>query len=145
MKQLIVLVAVLPLLLVFMMQATLDQKNSAQIGLFQQEVAVAREQARQAGCFSAAIQRNLKTRLGERLGILPEEIVITATEEVQYRLNYFTAGQQRGLIHYRISIPIKRLMAGTRLLGIPADANQGVYTIEGCTASERLPDAEGQS
>lgn len=144
MKQLIVLAAVLPLLMIFMMQATLDQKNSWQIGLFQQEVAVAREQAKQAGCFTPEIQNRLRARLFEQLAVPPAETEIEATDTVQYRLNYFDSVSQRGLINYRVSIPIQRIMAGNRLFGIAPAENSGRYTIAGCTASEKLPEAANE-
>ena len=139
MKQLIVLLGVLPLLMVFMMQYTLDQKNSIAVSRLQEQVYTAKEQARQEGCFTPAIKASLKAEIGRTFGIPEEEIVIEATETRQYRLNYFDPTGQRGVIHYRVSVPLKNLMAGTHLLGIDKELNEGVYTISGTAASEYIP------
>ena len=61
MKQLIVLTAVLPLMLIFMAQFTLDQKNNHAINIIQEEVYTAKEQAKQEGCFTPAIIQDLKS------------------------------------------------------------------------------------
>lgn len=139
MKQLIVLAAILPLLLVFMAQYTLDQKNSLTYNLLQEQVYLAKEQAKQEGYFSEDIQEKLKKDIGDALGISRDEIIIEATETRQYRLNYFDGDRERGIIHYRVSIPIEKIMAGGKLMGIQSHENTTYYTIEGSTASERLP------
>ncbi|MGI6752415.1 MAG: hypothetical protein ACOX4U_07430 [Anaerovoracaceae bacterium] len=140
MKQLIVLISVLPILLIFLAQYTLDQKNSAMVSQFQEEVYAAKEQARQEGYFSDEIRHSLKERLHSKLGIDYEDIEIEATDSRQYRVNHFDSVTGRGIIHYKISIPIERLMAGGKLMGLEAKENRGRYTIEGTAASERLPD-----
>jgi hypothetical protein len=138
-KQLIVLAAILPLLLVFMAQYALDQKNSLTYNLLQEQVYTAKEQAKQEGCFSESIQEELRQNIGAALGINEDEIQIEATETRQYRINYYDGDRGRGIIHYRVSIPIEKIMAGGRLMGIQPDENITYYTIEGSTASERLP------
>ena len=139
MKQLIVLAAVLPLLLVFMMQYTLDQKNQDAISALQQQVYTAKEQARQAGCFTEEIKSQLRSRINTTLGIPEKDIVIAATETPRYRMNTFGETVERGMIHYRVSIPLDKLMAGNRMFGIKDEDNKTVYTVEGVAASERLP------
>ena len=139
MKQLIVLLGVLPLLLIFMMQYTLDQKNSTAISLLQEQVYTAKEQAKQEGYFTPEIRQELRKNISRSLDIPEEEIIIEATETRKYRLNYFDESGERGIIHYEVSVPIKRLMAGTNLLGIDKEENTGVYTIKGTAASECLP------
>ena len=139
MKQLIVLACVLPILLLFLGQYSLDQKNSVALSVFQEQVYTAKEKAKQEGCFTPEIKEELRRNLSEKLGVSGEDIVIVATESRQYRVNSFDAGSARGLIHYKISIPVEKLMAGEKLLGISAKDNAGMYTVEGTTASERLP------
>ncbi len=136
MKQVIVLAGVLPLLLVFMMQAALDQKNSAVISWLQEQVYTAKELAKQEGCFSPEIRAELQNRISEGLGIDPSEVIIEATESPRYRINRFD--ESRGLIEYSVSVPIGERMAGARLFGIGAEENRTSYTISGVTASERL-------
>ena len=139
MKQLIVLTAILPLLLVFMAQYTLDQKNTFALHQLQEQVYAARELAKQEGCFTEEIQKELRAGISEALGIDESQIEIEATTTRQYRINYFDENRQRGMIHYRVSIPIDKIMAGGSLLGIRDSDNATIYTVEGSTASERLP------
>ncbi|MBE6032280.1 MAG: hypothetical protein IJO79_03560 [Firmicutes bacterium] len=139
MKQLIVLAGVLPLLLVFMMQYTLDQRNNAQISWLQDQVYTVKEQAKQEGYFTPEMVDDLRMAISERLEIEPQEVQISATGTPQYRTNEFEETQRRGIIRYRIEVPMKQLMAGGSLFGISKEANQGTYVIEGITASERLP------
>jgi len=139
-KQLIVLAAILPLMLIFMAQFTLEQKNSAIINALQQQVYTAKEEAKQEGCFTSAITEQLKSNIHTKLGVPEQDILVVATETPQYRINYFDPAGERGMIHYSVSVPIAKIMAGGKLLGIPSEQNKGVYTIEGTTASEKLPD-----
>ncbi len=139
MKQFIVLAAVLPLLLLFMAQYCLDQKNSQMVSTFQQQVYVAKEEAKQKGCFTAEIKDKLRSDLSEALGVEESEILIEATETKQYRLNYFDESGTRGMIHYKVTLPLGKVMAGGKLLGIREEENQGSYSVEGSTASECLP------
>ena len=106
MKQLIVLLGVLPLLLIFMMQYTLDQKNSTAISLLQEQVYTAKEQAKQEGYFTPEIRQELRKNISRSLDIPEEEIIIEATETRKYRLNYFDESGERGIIHYEVSVPI---------------------------------------
>lgn len=139
MKNFIVLAAILPLMLVFLLQFTLDQKNSSCVGRFQEYVYTAKEQAKQEGCFTPEIRRQLKENVAAAFGIKEEDVVITAPDTVQYRVNRFSGSDKRGLIYYKVSVPLNQLMAGRRLFGIREQNNRGLYTIESCTASERLP------
>lgn len=143
MKQLIVLSAVLPLMLVFLLQFTLDQKNAYNISQFQEMVYTAREEARQEGCFTSEIEGKLKKEAAKSFGLSEEEIEVEATRKVQYRVQsgegFDAKGRQRGMIHYKVTVPIHRLMAGPRLFGIKDSENKGRYTVEGYAASERLP------
>jgi len=139
-KQLIVLAAVLPLMLIFMAQFTLEQKNSAVINALQQQVYTAKEEAKQQGCFTPSIIEQLRKDINMKLGVPEQDIIIIATETPQYRINYFDPSKERGMIHYSVSVPIEKIVAGGKLIGIPAERNKGVYTIEGTTASEKLPD-----
>jgi hypothetical protein len=127
-------------MLVFMAQFTLEQKNSAVINALQQQVYTAKEQAKQEGCFTPEIIEQLKRDINMRLGVPEHDIMVVATETPQYRVNYFDPARERGMIHYSVSVPIEKIMAGGSLLGLPAEQNKGVYTVEGTTASERLPD-----
>ena len=138
MKQLIVLAAVLPILLVFLAQFTLDQKNGIAVGIVQEHVYTAKEKAKQEGYFSEEIKNELRAELSRSLQISPQDVVIEATETIQYRINHFDPGG-RGILHYRISIPLNGLMSGGRMMGLDEAENRRLFTVEGSTASERLP------
>lgn len=140
MKQLIVLAAVLPLMMIFLVQFGLDQKNNLVMSILQQEVYTAKEEARQEGYFSEDIVNRLKDGLSSKLGISREDILVVATDTPKYRVNYFDPAKERGLIYYSVSVPVDKLMAGGNILGIKSEDNQTVYTVEGMTASEKLPE-----
>ena len=80
MKQFIVLCAVLPLLMVFLLQFALDQQNDVRIGIVNDIVYAAKEEAKQEGCFTKEIQSRMREQIAGRLHVSPQEIRITATE-----------------------------------------------------------------
>lgn len=143
MKQFIVLVAILPLMLVFFVQFSMDQINSSRAGLLTDMVYAAKEKAKQEGCFTEEIKAELTANICNAFGIDPEDVHIEATETVQYRImdagSYSAGDWERGLIHYKVSVPIGELMAGRRLFGIREEENTYMYVIESYAASERLP------
>lgn len=143
MKQFIVLIAILPLLLVFFVQFTLDQMNHARVGVFSDFVYTAKEEAKQQGCFTPEITEKLRENIADAFGILPDAILIQATDSVRYRIMQgdSTSGEgfERGLIYYKVSVPITEIMAGRKLFGIKKEDNTCYYTIESYTASELLP------
>ena len=135
MKQLIVLMGVLPILLVFLLQYTLDQKNNDNISRFQECVYQAKEQAKQKGCFTDEIKDEMIDKIERILSIDEEDMEIVLEEVPQYRT---TAYDQRELIYYKVSVPIDKIMAGNLLFGIHDEENRGTYTIESWTASELI-------
>ena len=137
MKQLIVLMAVLPLMLVFIMQYAFEQHNSSNVNKLQNCIYTAKEQAKQDGYFKDETIQALKAEIAETFGIEETEVLFEGTTVPKYRVNQF---DERELIYYKIGVPISKLMAGTKLFGIKAGDNQMIYTIENYTASERLSD-----
>ncbi len=142
MKQFLVLAAILPLMLVFFLQFALDQQNSSRAALVSDLVYAAREEARQEGCFTAAIKGSLRASIAGALGISPADILIEATESPKYRLESsegLSASQiERGMIYYRVTVPLGPMMAGRSLFGLRDEDNTYYYTVEGRAASERL-------
>ncbi|HWQ78295.1 MAG TPA: hypothetical protein VN381_05740 [Anaerovoracaceae bacterium] len=135
MKQLIVLMGVLPILLVFLMQYALDQRNSDNLSRFQEYVYQAKEQAKQKGYFTPEIKEEMIGKIESAFDVDEEDMVIELEEIPQYRTSVF---DERELIHYKVSVPIDRIMAGNRFFGISDEENRGMYTIESWTASELL-------
>lgn len=135
MKQLIVLMGILPILLVFLLQYTLDQRNNDNISRLQEFVYQAKEQAKQKGCFTPEIKEAMIDKIEKSFGIAEEDMVIELEEVPQYRTSAF---DQRELIYYKVSVPIEKVMAGNRFFGISDEENQVKYTIESWTASELI-------
>ncbi len=136
MKQLIVMSAVLILLLIFPLQYALEQKNYYYMGQFQKYVYNAKEEARAEGYFSNGIIDELKANIiGEFNDIEESEILIEVTRIPKYRTNEF---DEREMIHYKIGIPIKKLIVAHAMLGISDDENKMYYFIENYASSELL-------
>ena len=126
---------VLPILLVFLLQFALDQRNNDSIGRFQECVYQAKEQAKQKGCFTPEIREEMIGKIERTFGLEEEDMVIVLEEVPQYRTSVF---DERELIYYKISVPVEKLMAGNRFLGISEEENRTMYTIESWTASELI-------
>lgn len=135
MKQVIVLAAILPLLLIFIVQFTLQEKNTQMKMGIANEVYTAAEQARQDGCFTAENISRLRQQVAFRAEVQESDILIVADEVPRYRVNSYNENER---IHYRIEVPIARVMAGNRFFGISDEENSGAYVIENNISSERL-------
>ena len=135
MKQFLVMLAVLPLMLVFLAQFSLEQQNSAKISAVSDIVYAAKEEAKQEGDFSPQLQARMKRQIAEAVGVPEFAIVIEAETSGVYRVD---AERTRGLISYRVSVPIGSIMAGNSLFGISDSDNRYIYTIKSVAASEKL-------
>ncbi len=135
MKQLIVLMAILPLMMLFVLQYSVEQKNHYNISLLQNIVYESKEQAKQDGYFTPGNISGLKTRIARAFEVNEDEIVFETDTVPKYRVNEF---DERELIYYKVSVPINRITAGSGFFGIDGKENRGLYTIEGNTASELL-------
>lgn len=135
MKQFIVLLGVVPILLIFLLQYTLDQKNNENIGRLQNYVYTAKEQAKQLGYFDHNTKADLIEKITKDFGIHEEDMEIVVDETPKYRTGEF---DERELIYYKISVPIEKIMAGNKFIGISDEDNRSMYTIENWTASELL-------
>lgn len=139
MKQFLVLAAVLPLLLVFMVQFSEEQAWGLKTAAIDDTVYTAREMAKQDGCFSSRVAGWLKNELCRKIkGLKAEDIIIDPKTDVRpvYRAG---AGRGDGLIYYRVCVAVDPPRAGLALLGGAAYGNKTWYVVEGFTPSERLP------
>lgn len=134
MKQFIVLMGVLPILIIFMLQMGLDQKNSQITSIIQASVYAAKEEAKQEGCFTKEIKEKLQNDIARLTGITSEKIKIETDSKVKYR---YSNGEDR-LIHYKITVKIDELMAASNIYGISDEDNSYNYVIESYTASEKV-------
>lgn len=145
MKQFMVLIAVLPLMLMLLLQFTLDQMNESKIALVNDYVYTAKEEAKQKGGFTSDIQTALRQKLASALGISENEIVISTNADMQGSIKRMTSASaissadwKNKLIYYKVSVPIGKMMAGTEFLGIRESDNKYIYTVDAYTASEWL-------
>lgn len=143
MKQFLVLMAVLPLMLVFFVQFSLDQLNNARINAFSDYVYAAKEEAKQAGYFTEEILERLTGNISRAFDIEASAVLIQVSDTLKYRVVAEDSPAwedfERGLIYYKISVPVAEIMAGRRLFGIKEEDNTFYYTIESYAASECLP------
>ena len=137
MKQLIVLMAILPLMLMFLLQFTYEQQRSAGIGKLQELVYASKERAKQDGCFTEDNIRQMKSKIGKTFGIDENEVLFEGTTVPQFRINRF---DEREMIYYKVGVPVANLMDGAGMMGISDDDNRMIYVIESCTAGQRLAD-----
>ena len=131
MKQFIVMLATLPIMLLFFAQFTIEQANSSKIAIFTDIVYSAREEAKQAGGFDEAA---LRKELSEKLGIPEEDFVIEASEKGSVER---TSDGSRGIIYYKVVMPMEKTIAGKGFLNIKDNKKYG-YKIESCTPSEYI-------
>lgn len=136
MKQFIVLIAVLPILLLFLAQFSLEQRNALRTALITDIVYEAKEEAKQQGGFDAEA---LKNELASKIGVDPSEIVVEAPP-VHSVLRIEKDGS-RGIIRYRVVVPMGEIRAGKKYLGIKDGKSYG-YKIESSAPSEYLGDSQ---
>lgn len=134
MKQFIVLIAVLPIMLVFLCQFTYDQRTGESIAYIQSVVYGAKEDAKQEGEFSDEIKKRIIKDIASGLGI-PENYVTVEADAGEKRR--YALGEGR-LINYKVSVRLDNVMAGGGLMGIATNKNYTVYVIDSYTASEKL-------
>jgi hypothetical protein len=134
MKDFIVCMAILPILIIFMIQIGNDQKNNQITGVIQSATYAAKEDAKQAGCFTPKIKQKLLNDISKATGIPLHKILVEGDENIKFR---YSVGENR-LIHYRVEVEISDIMAGNQLYGIRDEDNCYTYIIDSYTASEKV-------
>ena len=132
MKQLIVLMAVLPIMIIFIMQMGLDQKNAQTLTAIQSCTYAAKEQAKQEGCFTEAICSDLRRNISKLTNIKEENIEIEADRNLKFSYSYDK------LIHYKVSVKVGNIMAANSVFGLSDKENSYKFSVESYTASERV-------
>jgi len=129
MKDLISLCAVLILLMTFPIQYALNTKNHYSISLMQKHVNNAKELSRLEGHFTDQIVDDLKSSIASDFGIEKSDVLVNATS--------VTERKHRGeMIHYKVSVPINRIIAANVFWGIDNGDNKNQYTIDSYAVSE---------
>ena len=135
MKQFIVLMAVLPILLIFMVQIGYDQRTGTAVDQIQAIVYGAKEQAKQDGCFTEENIKKVKADIARAAGVDSSEVEFVTENEIKYR---YADTEEGRLIYYRVAVPMKNVMAGAGIFGISDRENSYTYVIDSYTASERI-------
>lgn len=123
------------LLLFFPVQIALSQINHHQFVTAQEITHNHAQRARQYGYFRPEDISGLRSELARRLNMSANDIQINATTVPKYRFDRFTPGE---LIDYEVVIPVRRILAMNRFLGIPDEENQMLRVIKGQVHSEVL-------
>jgi len=123
MKQFLVICAILPLLLIIMLQFTLDQINSSKINSATQAVYTAKEKAQIEGYFSDEIKEELALRL-QKAGF--------DDSDIEMSFDSYDEAQDIGtILNYYVCVKINNAMAAF----ISGD-NSYDYVIDSCTLSQ---------
>jgi len=135
MKQFIVLTAVFPLLMVFLLQFSAQQNTDIRIQMINEAVSNACEEARTEGRFSDANVSGLRNKLADIAHCASESIRIEVPAETRYRTGQY---DQREMIDYHIAVPVNGFMAIPGFFGVSEEENCMIYEIENSIPSERL-------
>ncbi len=134
MRDLIVMMAILPILMVFMMQFAADFKSGEELETVRSLVYAAKEEARMNGGFSAELKAKLESDIEEKLGLESGSVSVTAADNAGSVGRY----DEDSRIRYSVRVIMKDVMAGGRMMGISEADNERVYVIDSFTTSEYL-------
>jgi len=132
MKQFIVLTAILPILLIFILQIGYDQKNISTVNRIQEAVYTAKEDVKLQGYFSEEKMEILKSELEKIEGVVSANIY----SPQKYPQARYSIGENR-FIDYEVEIVLENVMAGGGMM-IDPGKNTYKYVIKSYTASEYL-------
>jgi hypothetical protein len=134
MKELIVMMGILPLLTVFIMQFAADFKSGEELETVRNLVYSAKEIARMEGGFSAELRRSLANDIEERLSLDPGSVLVEAANAAGSVGRY----DEENRIDYTVRVKLPGTMAGARFMGIGEEKNEITYVIDSFTTSEYL-------
>lgn len=136
MKNFIAGLAVLLLLLIFPLQSALELINDQRENRFDEIVYSSVQTARTDGYFKQSNIDKLRADLKAAFRDLTDgDITINVTTTPKYRLNVY---DERELINYDISIPVRKAFVAPALLGISDADNQYICEKKGFVTSEVL-------
>lgn len=141
MKQFLVLVAVLPIVLIIMVEFSLNTMINTKVDAINDIVYTFKEQAKQDGTF-ADVQDDIKKEISRVTGISENEIIVDGdvSGDLKYRVNQLPQDADEDwlrdkFLHYVVKVPIKEMRSiGTLLHKNSPD----YYVIDSYTASEKL-------
>ncbi len=136
MKQLIVLIASIPIMVLFIMQIVLTSANFSKAQAVRRYVEEAEAIAKQVGYFSAENKADLKRKIATKLDVDESEITISATSQsnMKYRTNTY---DKSDLMHIKVVVVLPKTVVGGSFFGVGKDS--GKIQVEDWVASEKLP------
>ncbi len=136
MKQFIVLIATIPIMIIFIMQIALTNANYSKAQAVRRYVEDSKAVAKQVGYFSDDNITQLKNKIATKLDIDAGQIIVRATGkyDIKYRTNTFS---ESDLMYIYVEVPIEHTMAGSGYFGNKDQA--GKIVVEDKVASEKLP------
>ena len=143
MKQFLVLIAVLPIMLVIMVQYSLNTIVNVKVDAVSDIVYTYKEIARQDGTFHNVITE-MKNKIAEVCNINADDIITEGTyvePKPIYKINSLGSSNVANIddlfIHYKIKVPISELKSLGFLLKLNKD--NYYYVIDSFVASEKSP------
>jgi hypothetical protein len=115
MKQFIVAAAILPILMIFVLQFTKQEIHHSRFLRLEELVHNARMEASMEGEFTQDLRTRLIQGAAEIFQVEPEEVVLQIDEPARYQL----------------SVPMKGIVAAGRFFGIADSENSARYTLRG--------------
>lgn len=137
MKQIIVMVAILPLLLIFVMQIGQSQIISSELNAIEYYCEQAENEATVNGYFPEDTIDTLKTQIAQKIKTEPANITVTYTgiSDIKYRMIDYDS---TNLISYSVQFILPNIMAGNRAFGIRDEDNVSNIVINRSFPSEKL-------
>lgn len=129
MKDIIVLIAVLPFTLALLLFPMYAERNGGDESFVRETVYSAAQQAGRDGYFSAGNIDDIKNDIAAAMDIEKKDIKIVADRDIKYRPE---------VINYRVEVPIKNVVPANKMFGIKDEQNKGEIVIESKIMSERL-------
>lgn len=136
MKDFLMICVLIPLLLYFPIQFTVNQVNHYRMTTVQNIVYKAAKVAQQDGYFTNENINKMRTDLTAAFpSINLSQVTIVVTQTPKYRQDVF---DNRELIDYDIRIPIDQILAMPQYFGLTDAENKFMYPVKGQIPSERL-------
>ncbi|WP_291633733.1 hypothetical protein [Clostridium sp.] len=136
MKEFLVALFLFPMLMWFPCQDVAGQINHSKVVAYTAIVDKHAQAARIEGCFTTSNINSLKLELSNALYLNVADIQFTGDSSPKYRTDVFNQSQ---MIHFKVSVPIKKFLANSSFWGISESSNQVNYSMENEVASELLP------
>lgn len=143
MKQFLVILAVLPILVVIMVEFSLNTIINLKIDAVDDTVYTYKEIAKQDGTFANVVE-DMKASIAAIVQVDSDDIKVDGTycdSNPIYRVTSMSAVSADSIgenfLHYKVKVPIKEM----KILGniLKFNTNKYYYTIDSYTASEKLP------